>query len=358
MQQSMGRKPALARVLGPYQLGPEKWVIEVRTGPRSQAGSREVYSYRAEDQALTAKAEYERLLPTAARASTFRQAIEAYREALIAKGNKEKSWKETIRRMLVFFSPVLDRDLASLKPIHAAGLYRDQVERLSVDSHRNYLLEARSFLKWCVKSKLIPSNPLDGVEGQGRRTKGKKKLYHGEAHTLYLLCLHKASKGDEGAVACLMMLVMGLRATEITLRTVRDVDGKYLHIPEGKTDAAERTLEVPKKVAAALHRQAGDRKPNEPLFPAESESGFHTKDWPNDQAHRLCKAAGVPEVTAHGLRGTQASLGREMGVSALLVAQTLGHEDTRMQDQAYVSLAAQEKGRTRRAMTVLEGGKR
>jgi len=41
---------------------------------------------------------------------------------------------------------------------------------------------------------------------------------------------------------------------------------------------------------------------------------------------RICKAAGVPTVSPHGLRGTHASLAMTRGATGDLVASALGHE--------------------------------
>ena len=41
---------------------------------------------------------------------------------------------------------------------------------------------------------------------------------------------------------------------------------------------------------------------------------------------RICIAAGVPTVPAHGLRGTHARLAVEAGISGDVVAASLGHE--------------------------------
>ena len=48
-------------------------------------------------------------------------------------------------------------------------------------------------------------------------------------------------------MAAMMSLLMGMRASEIVSRIVRDLDdeGRLLWIPETKTEAGKRTLPVP-----------------------------------------------------------------------------------------------------------------
>jgi integrase len=56
-----------------------------------------------------------------------------------------------------------------------------------------------------------------------------------------------ADEEEVGAVGAMMSLLMGMRAMEIVSRVARDVDddGRLLWIPDSKTEAGKRTLEVP-----------------------------------------------------------------------------------------------------------------
>ena len=55
--------------------------------------------------------------------------------------------------------------------------------------------------------------------------------------------------------------------------------------------------------------------------------GHHWRDWVRKWGRRTCVSAGVPEVTAHGMRGLHSTLAVEHGVSAHVVAASLGHDD-------------------------------
>lgn len=68
-----------------------------------------------------------------------------------------------------------------------------------------------------------------------------------EARRWQVKAIGFADQGEEGAVAAMMSLVMGMRASEIISRVVRDLDdeGRLLWIPETKTEAGKRTLPVP-----------------------------------------------------------------------------------------------------------------
>lgn len=120
-----------------------------------------------------------------------------------------------------------------------------------------------------------------------------------------------------------MALLMGMRASEIIERTVRNLDdeGRLLWITDAKTQAGVRRLEVPPQLQEHLQRLACDKRPADRLF----GRGVH-RHWVLRAVHRICNAAGVPRVPSHGLRGTHATLAVSAGATSHLVAAALGHE--------------------------------
>lgn len=136
-----------------------------------------------------------------------------------------------------------------------------------------------------------------------------------------------AAAGDVGALASLMCLDGNMRSAEVLNRTVRDIDptGRRLLIVDGKTEDSDRDVTFSDELAGLLAKHIEGRDPNEPLIPAGRDGKRKDrKTWLRDQCVRLCKEAGVPRVTPHGLRGTgsQTTLMRMvMGV----VQATMGH---------------------------------
>ena len=61
-------------------------------------------------------------------------------------------------------------------------------------------------------------------------------------------------------------------------------------------------------------------------------------------------------MTAHGMRGLHSTLAVENGVSAHVVAASLGHESSKTTMQSYVKPEAVAGAQQRRVMTVLKGG--
>lgn len=205
-----------------------------------------------------------------------------------------------------------------------------------------------------VKKNWAPANALEEVEGVGRRKHGKPQLRIDEARLWIAQALEHADRGEAGAVAALMTLLMGMRATEIIGRVVRDLDdrGRLLWIPDAKTAKGRRAVQVPEQLRPYLQRLCKDELPTAKVF------GEHWRDWSCAWVQRICKQAEVPVVSAHSMRGLHSTLVVESGVSSHAVADALGHESFATPAQSYAKPEAIAKAKQRRVMQVLEGGRR
>jgi integrase len=293
---------------------------------------------------------------------TVQEAIDAYEKYLLDdKGNKPGSVDDTIYRLGAFFPDceILVRDLT---PHGCAGYYEGLLSRTtkdnksySVDSHRTILAAAKTFLRWCLVKprRWILRSPLEEVQGVGKRKHGKAQLRIDEARKWAAKAIELAEAGEDGAVAALVALVMGMRASEIVERVVRDLDdeGRVLWIPDSKTEAGRRTLIVPALLQPFLRKAAEGKKSEDKLF------GHHWRDWVRKWVRKICEAAGVPAVTAHGMRGLHGTMAVEAGATGQLVAASLGHESFATSEESYVKREAIEGATQRRMLTVLNGGK-
>jgi integrase len=237
-----------------------------------------------------------------------------------------------------------------------AGLRRRKAKSgkpLSVDSHRNILAEAKSFLKWCAEKKWVVRNPLDEVEGVGKRKHGKEQLRIDEARRWQAKAIELVDRGEQGAIAAMMCLLMGMRCSEVVSRVVRDLDdeGRLLWIPDSKTIAGRRKLQVPDYLQPYLIGLAKDKELQAALF------GEHWRDWPRKWVQRICKAAGVPNVTAHPMRGLHRTSAVDSGITSHAVAAALGHESFKTTAESYVQRDAVAGAQQQRVLGVLAGGK-
>jgi integrase len=356
-----------ARVLGPYEHPRSGWQVLTIDA----AGKRSSDYFESEREA----AHFIELVTASLDRGdrTTEDALAEYKRHLQDKGNKPLSIETTLWAIGMFFPEPIALHLLSAK--RCAALYEElrTAPRAntgappSVDTHRNVLGMARTFLAWCVSRGWIATNPAAEVKGIGRRRprgkslgKAGNELRVKQARAWYRTALELAGRGDAGAIAGLVAMLLGMRASEIVSRLVADLDedqapADLLAIPCSKTPAGRRTLEVPEVLRPLLVACAEGKAGERYLF--EVKPGVpHDRNWIRDQVHRICDLAQVPRVTAHALRGLLASLTAERGLAGHLIAATLGHEDERITMTAYARPGAAAAGINRRGLVVLQGG--
>jgi hypothetical protein len=94
-----------------------------------------------------------------------------------------------------------------------------------------------------------------------------------------------------------------------------------LRIPAAKSQARIRSQKLSEWFRPLIASRTAGKAPTDRI----SE---HDRTWLLRQVKRICKLAGVPDVSAHGLRGTHADLSLHADVTALAVSQALGHAST------------------------------
>lgn len=102
-----------------------------------------------------------------------------------------------------------------------------------------------------------------------------------------------------------------------------------------------------------LLRLAENQPPSRRIFGSDAN-----RHWVLRQVHRVCKAAGVPVVPAHGLRGTHATLAVAAGATGDVVAAALGHESFTTTARHYARPEAIESATQAHALRELENSSR
>jgi len=197
------------------------------------------------------------------------------------------------------------------------------------------LKQTRTFLRWCVAKGWARAGLLDGIEVLGERKRGKPQFVGVDETRKFLgKALELAAEGDAGALAAAIALLLGMRASEITDRLVREIDdgGKILVITSAKTRAGIRRLMIPEILRPYLAALVKGKAPTDRIFGAKA--GRH---WVLRSVLRVCEAAGVQTISTHGLRGTHATLAVGAGMTGPAVAASLGHEDFSITSRHYAA---------------------
>jgi integrase len=247
------------------------------------------------------------------------------------------------------------RPIRWLTPKVAETLYLEAQVGRSVDTHRNELAAAKALGKWCAKREWLKANPFADVAGLGRRNHGKPRLTMDESRRLLAYCV--ANPSPEATITA-GYLLLGVRASELVTRNVRDIDdqGRVLVVPTAKTRRGVRDMVIPEVLRTLLLELVRGRPADAPLF-ASSAGGRRDRTWAYRAVRATCAAAGVPEVSPQGLRGTHGTAARAAHQTPEVVAAALGH-GVAVSERAYVDPVEAAAADARAAWRVLEGGRR
>ncbi len=332
------------RVWGPYSHG-KGWRV-ITSGAE---GTRGVHSFKSREEAIEFAAEWRAL----AEARTVEDAIDAYlrhleTEANDGQGLRPSSVESARHRLRAFMAPQLANVLSGLNGRIAEQLYRRRVAEVRPDTHRGELAGASRWAGWCVEQGWLRTNFFADVRPTGKKSRGKAQLRTDEARRYLATAL---DEGTPEAIAATMPLLMGMRSSEVVDRTVRDLDdgGALLWIPNSKTAAGVRQLEVPELLRNRLLALCAGKPPEARIF----DLSRHAMHY---HVQRLCKLAGVPVVVPHSFRGLHATLSVSAGVSVSHVAAALGHATPAVTRGHYLQPGAEQSAGSTRVLRLLDGG--
>jgi integrase len=357
----MPRPPSPPRVKGPYA---ERDGTRFRLRVVDTGGQKNLYfASAAEAQAMKAE------LLAALAASTPRPLLDAIDEYCRDKEHLGRARPETCadqrERLRHFLRPYLDGDLQALTPERAEALYRAAIEQptaktgrpMAAASHRFYLNLARGFYAWAARRRYVKQNPFAEVRPLGRVSTGKPQLRIDEAQRFVSAGLTRFdAHGDRLALGGVLALLLGLRASEVLQRRVRDIDrgATILWIDGGKTRNARRYLDVPAVLQPRLRALCEGRAGDELLLGSgrAGEARDRRSLWV--AVGRVCRAAAVPRVCPHSLRGLWATLGVQSGAVSHAVAASLGHGSFEVTARHYAQPEVLRGARTTRLLALLE----
>lgn len=243
--------------------------------------------------------------------------------------------------------------------------WSEHVAVQSTDSQVGILAATRGFAVFCVKAGVIRRDPLEQVEIQGRKKRGKKQLHIDEAKRFVAEALEHHD--DPLALACAAMVYTGLRPGEIMGLQVRDLDanGTLLWVEKSKTEAGKRGVEVAGEFQPYLKVLAQGRESWDYLFDFKPERSRACHDERKQRVdallrrtRSLCKAAGLPVVCSHSMRGLHSTLAAGFGATGQVVAKALGHASFSVTKRHYVDRDVLANASLKSNLKVLQGGQK
>jgi integrase len=204
-----------------------------------------------------------------------------------------------------------------------------------------------------------PTNP---PIGRGKR-KAVRFLTEGEVEALaaamapsFKVVIHVASYGGFriGELFALRLDdVDWLRGTIRVDENLTDVNG-HLDFGHPKTERAFRTVPMAEPVMGMLRHQvetASLQAPQDLLFRGRDGGILRPNGWRRRHFDPAVRQAGLAPLTPHDLRHTAASFFIAEGANQWMLAEILGHRDTRMIDRVYGHLFEKDRQALRDRMS-------
>ncbi len=346
------------RVLGPYQ-DRDKWRLII-----VENGQKENQIYATKGEALRMQRKLAKAIIPQTR--TVESAINDWKEDRRQTGTcKEPTLDQQATRVSFMLCDHLQEELTRITSKKAEFLYEKHRTRpcklgrpLAAATHIFDLKCTKNFFKWCVSRRYLVASPFSEVRPMGRKKAGKPQLRVEEAKRFTDTGLrYFETTKNPLAVAALVAITMGPRASEVLNRSVRDLDngGKILVIDSGKNERAKRRLDVPLFLQPILLGLAHGREPLAKLFGLNGKGRPWRRQSLHSTVHRICKEAKVPLVCTHSLRGFWATTSVQIGTPSQAVAATLGHGSFAITERHYAAPGSRQNAGTQLVVEALRG---
>jgi integrase len=195
-------------------------------------------------------------------------------------------------------------------------------------------------LKAAVREELIDSNPAAGAERPRVRQKRWRILKPAEVARVA-----RAFTDEQARVAFLVLVLCGLRRSELQALRWRDVDliENVLRVVDSKTEDGIRSIAIPSSLSEALwqhRRRTRYRGDDELVFCHPQRGTTYRAEIYRTAFHAALRAAGVEEYVRpfHDARHTAITNDAASGSSPIAVMTKAGHSDMKT-TKRYLHLA-------------------
>lgn len=257
-----------------------------------------------------------------------------------------RKYEMTYRQVVMLAPELLMSELTRLTYQKLLNDYAETHERQTVmDFHRHI----KSSLIDALEEGIIERDPTRKAIIKGKKP-GKHKTKFLNQHKVQLLLDNLTL--DEGVnwdYFILLITKTGLRFSEALALTPADFDfarqtlkitktWDYKSTNEGfaptKNHSSIRKIQLDWQTVIQFSQLTKGLSKDQPIF---VKSKIYN-DTVNHYLERLCKKAGIPVISVHGLRHTHASLLLYAGVSIASVARRLGHSNMNTTQQTYLHI--------------------
>ncbi|OOY36507.1 hypothetical protein BOV89_12210 [Solemya velum gill symbiont] len=249
-------------------------------------------------------------------------------------GEKRKNKKGAVTRKGVLV-PLLDLKLSDLTEPKVRAWAIREVKRGSSQARLAFRL-LKAFINWCELENdyqgLIDSNIVKSVKIRDILGKQVPKKDHLQKEQLETWFKHIKEAGNPAVSIYLeALLVTGARPSEMLNLKWDDIDFQWASISIG--DKVDDIRDIPLTPYLASQLISLPRR-NQWVFSSDRSSSGRI-DRPNKLLAKVCKSAGLPHLTLHGLRRSFKNLTEWLEVPVGVVAQIMGHKPSATAEKHY-----------------------
>lgn len=201
-----------------------------------------------------------------------------------------------------------------------------------------------------VDEGLIPKDPTRKAIIKGKTPRDKKPKYLNQFELHSLLSNLDLENNANWDWLILLVAKTGMRFSEALAITPKDFDFNRQTLSINKTwnykgdggfaltknKSSVRKIQLDWKTIMQFSQFVKEQTEDKPIFNCKDKKIYNSTI--NGILERLCKKAGVPVITIHGLRHTHASILLFAGVSIASVARRLGHASMTTTQKTYLHI--------------------
>lgn len=262
---------------------------------------------------------------------------------MMAKGLKPSSLKAYMNILNPFFVTVGKnyREITSQDVIDYMAIRKIKPNAVGKANSQNYLSNINRvlfiFFEWAYRKRHIEMDIMRDVDRIRAKQKRKDRITQEEIEA----CREVLANDREKALFELMMST-GMRVGEIANLRIEDIDfvGRKIHIPEGKTENAERDVFLKYRARNALKRYVGERNSGYVFRPTRGTKDGN-KPLGTGSIEKLAKEIGKRAgchcvTTVHAYRKSFASEEYRRTGDVKYVSILLGHSSTAVTEKYYL----------------------
>ena len=241
-----------------------------------------------------------------------------------------------------------DLTLGNLDRIAYQGLLNQYARTHERQTTMDFHHQLKGAILDAVDEGLIPRDPTRKAIIKGKAPGPKKNRYLNQFELHKLLASLNLGQDIGWEWFILLVAKTGLRFSEAMAVTPADFDFGRQTLSVNKTwdykngggfvptknRSSVRKVQIDWQLIVQFSALVKDLPDDKPLFVKEGKHVYNSTA--NEVLARLCKQAGVPVISIHGLRHTHASLLLFAGVSVASVAKRLGHASMNTTEKTYL----------------------